>query len=519
MRTGSGSATRPDWWPTALAISALIAVTLFVYRDTVAGLITLWGQSETFAHGYLVPFISAWLVWRQRNALSAVSPTISPAPLTLLIVLAVAGLWLAGDLAGVNPATQFALVSFIVLTVPALAGWPATRVILFPLAFLFFAVPFGEFLLPWLMARTADFTVLALRASGIPVYRDGLQFVIPSGTWSVVEACSGVRYLIASLMVGALFAYLNYRSTQRRILFMFVALVVPIVANWMRAYMIVMIGHLSSNTLAVGVDHLIYGWLFFGVVVGVMFLVGSRWSEAPADAAPAVDRGSNVARPAGPVWMWGTAIAMLCLLILPQFVLRALDAGEGRSALQLAAPYAQGMAGVGGAGLPSWTPAYANPSASVERQYLVSGKPMGLFIAYYRGQGPGSKLVSSANALVRSNDPLWVVADSGSRNVNLADRQLVVKTASLRRPVASSDTTRLAVRQVYWVNGRFEASDVRAKAWGAWYRLLGRGDDGAVVIVYTTELHPGDADQDLDLMLRNHLPAVAELLRRTRDGE
>ncbi|TNY03004.1 archaeosortase/exosortase family protein, partial [Escherichia coli] len=70
------------------------------------------------------------------------------------------------------------------------------RRIAFPLGFLFFAVPFGDFLTPWLMERTADFTVVALRASGIPVFREGLEFIIPSGSWSVVQACSGIRYLM-----------------------------------------------------------------------------------------------------------------------------------------------------------------------------------------------------------------------------------------------------------------------------------------------------------------------------------
>ena len=135
---------------------------------------------------------------------------------------------------------------------------------------------------------TADFTVAALRASGIPVYREGLQFVIPSGSWSVVEACSGIRYLMASFMVGSLFAYLNYRSWRRRLAFVAVSLVVPIVANWLRAYMIVMLGHLSGNTLAVGVDHLIYGWVFFGIVIMAMFMVGARWSEP--DAQPQIGR-------------------------------------------------------------------------------------------------------------------------------------------------------------------------------------------------------------------------------------
>ena len=72
--------------------------------------------------------------------------------------------------------------------------------------------------------------------------------MIPSGTWSVVEACSGVRYLMASFMVGTLFAYLNYRSTAPpRWIFVGVSIAVPIVANWLRAYLIVMLGHLSEQ--------------------------------------------------------------------------------------------------------------------------------------------------------------------------------------------------------------------------------------------------------------------------------
>jgi exosortase A len=158
---------------------------------------------------------------------------------------------------------------------------------------LLFAVPFGEFLLPPLMEQTADFTVFALRATGIPVYREGLYFTIPSGNWSVVEACSGLRYLIASITLGFLYAYLTYHSIRRRAIFVVVSVIVPIVANWLRAYMIVMIGHLSSMKLAVGVDHLIYGWLFFGLVMLILFWVGSFWredfaqpSETPVSTVP-----------------------------------------------------------------------------------------------------------------------------------------------------------------------------------------------------------------------------------------
>src|SRR5262249_51201448 len=132
---------------------------------------------------------------------------------------------------------------------------------------------------PPLMEQTANFTIGALRLSGIPVYREGLFFTVPSGSWSVVEACSGLRYLMASLTLGFLYAYLTYRTLYRRIAFIAPSIVVPLVASWIRAYMIVMIGHLSHMELAVGVDHLLYGWLFFGIVIAILFWAGSHWRE------------------------------------------------------------------------------------------------------------------------------------------------------------------------------------------------------------------------------------------------
>jgi hypothetical protein len=75
--------------------------------------------------------------------------------------------------------------------------------------------------------------------------------------------------------------------------------VVPIVANWLRAYMIVMIGHTSGMELATGVDHLIYGWLFFGLVMFIMFWIGSYWreDEAPAPRRPRPRNGAMPRRP------------------------------------------------------------------------------------------------------------------------------------------------------------------------------------------------------------------------------
>lgn len=263
-------------WRRALpAVLALVAAILWLYRDTGLAMFDVWMRSDTFAHGVLVAPITLWLIWRQRDRLAALTPRAQP--WVLLPMAGAALLWLAADLVVVNAPAQFALVGLLILAVPAVLGWQVTHAILFPLLFLLFAVPFGEFMVPPMMEWTADFVVYALQLTGVPVLREGLQFVIPTGRWSVIDECSGVRYLMASFMVGSLFAYLNYSSYKRRAAFMAVALVAPIIANWVRAYIIVMLGHLSGNKIAAGVDHILYGWVFFGFVIFVMFMIGMRW--------------------------------------------------------------------------------------------------------------------------------------------------------------------------------------------------------------------------------------------------
>ena len=148
----------------------------------------------------------------------------------------------------------------------------------------------GDGLNPVLMDFTADTLEALIRMTGIPVYREGTFLSLPSGNWSVVEACSGLRYLIASVTLGLIYAYLTYQSLWRRGLFDLASILVPIAANSLRAYGIVMIGHTSDMTLAVGVDHLIYGWVFFGLVMLLLFWVGSFWQQPNRSTAAARSR-------------------------------------------------------------------------------------------------------------------------------------------------------------------------------------------------------------------------------------
>ena len=269
----------------ALICAAAVLAIVFAFGETALSMVQIWRSSETFSHGFVVVPIALWLGWRKREELARIP--MRPYWPGLLMVAAAGFLWLLGSLADANVVEHFALVLLIQSAVVVIVGLAMSRALAFPLLFLFFAVPFGEAFVPKMMDWTADFTVLALKLSGVPVYREGNSFIIPSGSWSVVEACSGVRYLISSLMAGTLYAYLMYKSVRRRLLFVGAAILVPIVANWLRAYVIVMIGHLSANQLATGVDHLIYGWVFFGIILFALFWIGARYRED--DVAPAAD--------------------------------------------------------------------------------------------------------------------------------------------------------------------------------------------------------------------------------------
>ncbi len=460
----------------ALLLLAVVWLALW-YWETGSEIVAIWWRSETFTHGFLVAPISAWLTWRMRHHLAALAPR--PA-WPVLGLVALAGLaWLAGRLASVAGATHFALVIMMQLAAWTILGTRIARALLFPLAFLLFAVPFGEFLFPVLIDMTADFTVAALRLTGIPVYREGAQFVIPSGSWSVVEACSGLRYLIASMMIGTLYAYLNYSSLKKRLVFFGASIAVPLVANWLRAYMIVMLGHLSNNRIAVGVDHLIYGWIFFGVVMLIMFWIGARYRDdaAPVEAArvPAAPR-----ERAAPVSHFiAAAAAVILVASVWKPVPALLELPPGPAPVLAAVPGADGWQ-PRAEPFQAWTPHYREPDAVLQQSFQRDGTWAGLYVGYYTRQTQGRELIRTHNVLVSSEDPRWAVVASGSRPLSLAGATVHVDTAELRGP-----DQRLVAWRWYWVAGRYTASERAAKLWLAYSRLLGRGDDSAVIVVFT----------------------------------
>jgi len=497
----------------ALVLSAVFWL-LAWYGDTVQSMVATWQRSDTFAHGFLIAPISAWMIWQRRHAVATLE--LRPDFLALPLLALVGFGWLLGQLAGAGVAQQYGVVLMVPLLVWAILGTPVIRALAFPLFFLLFAVPFGEFLESLLMEHTADAVIFALRLTGIPVYREGQFFMIPSGSWSVVEACSGLRYLIASLTVGVLYAYLTYRSLARRAIFVALSVIVPIVANWLRAYMIVMIGHMSEMKYAVGIDHLIYGWLFFSVVMLILFCIGSYWREdldlgpAPPSSAPLATRHqpslaaimAAAIATAGVVAVWPVAAMWLETV-----------GANGPPALQ-APPSAEDWQPVARR-LTDWTPRFLSPSAQINQSYGKDGTRAGLYIGYYRNQRPGVQLITSDNSLVPSNDRVWRIIGETRRTLVFDEEELSLTEAKLR-----SRSSSLLVWRWHWVDGQYIVNPYWGKLLQAKSRLLGRGDDGAIVIVYAPyDVRPQDAEQALKVFVGAMLPAITRSLEHARRAQ
>ena len=246
--------------------------------------VEIWLQNEIFNHCFFIIPCSVYLVYTKRYALTSEAFEPSLAPLILLLpTCAVYIIGLAGD---INLFLHIATFFSLILVVWSAIGHHAAQKILFPLFFILFSIPVGEQLTPYLQMIAATGAVSFLELTGVPLYRNGLYIEIPGGRFLVAEACSGVSFFSASSVIGCIYAYLNFATYKRRCLFIGISVILPVLANIIRVYGIIMIAYLSNMEHAVGADHLVYGWFFFAFVILCLLGIGEFMRTAKTVNSP-----------------------------------------------------------------------------------------------------------------------------------------------------------------------------------------------------------------------------------------
>lgn len=257
----------------AAAWFALIAVTAPSWGE----MLHQWWNIDTYNHLLLVPLIIGWLVMLKAGELT----TITPRPFLPALALVAGGLvlWWAGRSLDINLIAHAGAVGAMQAAVIAVLGLRASLLLALPLGFATFLVPFGDEIVPPLQFITADIAIALTHWSGVPATINGIYIDTPAGLFIVAEACSGVKFLIAMVTLGVLVAFTRFASWGKRAAFLAACIVVPILANGVRAWATIYIAQYIGAEKAGGFDHIVYGWVFFAIVVAAMLAGAWRWFE------------------------------------------------------------------------------------------------------------------------------------------------------------------------------------------------------------------------------------------------
>ena len=283
----------------------------------------------------------------------------------------------------------------------------------------------------------------------------------------MVTACSGIRYLLATITVGTVYAYLNISSGLKRGMFLVASVLVALVGNWMRALGIVLLGHYSGNKLAVGADHLVYGWVFFGflvfflIAVGEIFFAeravvsGERTSDGDAENGvqsavnkPVADMG--IAPGVNPTETLedqrarGGHATKLALVVLVIALIAGVESLMGArlspsagvaGALQGPPPTPAGYR-IEGVAAPTWQPDFgAGPLPSAFRmvQQDTPDKSLELLVYVWSDQGPALEALAAVNVIAAESNEEWVMVGAAARPRALTDGSGAQFAASLIR--------------------------------------------------------------------------------------
>jgi exosortase D (VPLPA-CTERM-specific) len=464
--------------PLLAAVSLVLAV-LWLYWATLAGLLSSLAKSDDYSYGLLLPVVAAYIVylkWPQirRRAWR-------PSWLGLLVMAAGLGLYVAGELAAELYTTRFSFVVTLAGVVMLLGGYPLARLLAFPLLLLVLMIPLPELVtykltlpLQLLSSRlAADF----LQVAGIPVFRQGNIIDLGVRQMQVVDACSGMRYILALLALGIIFCYFFQRRPWKAAILLLALIPAAIFANALRVA-----GMGIFPALLTGFWHSFSGWLIF--LVSLSILASLNWGLnrlSPPAPGPKTNLPPPGPPPEGPPqFHWPKVLAALALVILSvPLMQRAAQAPNVplRQSLDL---FPMEMAGWQG------RHAYVDPeevAATRSHAHLNAeyAKPdlgrVSLWIAYYETQKKAGGFVHSPKGCLTASG--WRILEAK-----------VLKMAPgmpVNYLLVEQRGNRLVVYYWFLQRGRWLTSEIMNKFYMAFDGLTRRRTDGALIRLITPD--------------------------------
>jgi exosortase A len=460
------------WARHALALGCVWTVLLAAFQRDVGDMVGIWWTSTTYGHCLFIPPVVAWLVWQRRRELAELTP-VGWWP-GLAIVAAGGFAWLLGQAGGVALARHLGLVVMLQGAAVAMLGPNVARALALPLGYALFAVPFGEELEPPLQDLAVAIVLPLLNLVGVPAQVDGVLIHAGRYWFEVAEACSGAKFVLAMLAFGVLVAGTSFRSWRRRAVFLAACVLVPVLANGVRAFGTIWAADLFSIEAATGVDHIVYGWVFFAIVMAGLIAAAWRWFDRSPDA-PAFDP-SRLQRLVSRALDLGSAalLVLATAAVLPLWDAVATGRADPLSK-PIAMPEIPGWTRAPTSVRAPWRPNYPGADHQLLGRYADGrGHEVDLAVAVYAAQSEGRELVGFGLGVLREND----------RWVRVADAAPIADGSAMR--ITAPGPVERTVATWYRVAAVTTADPARVKLETVRARLTG-GDQAAVALHLSAE--------------------------------
>ena len=266
-----------------LELFAFFLLLLAVYHSIIYEMILEWKNDDNYSHGFLVPFISAYLAYMRKDDLLAA--VVRPCNAGLAIVGLGLGVLCLGWLGSEYFTQRSSLVIIVAGSVLYVLGLEVFKILLAPLCYLLLMVPIPYIIydaaaLP-LKLLVTKVSVLSMKALGIVVWQEGNILMFPNITLEVVDACSGLRSIMSLLALGAAYAFVLHTKTRDRIILILSTLPIAIFTNCLRVIATGILAQYVGSAAAEGFFHEFAGLFIFACAVFMFVTLSAllkRWS-------------------------------------------------------------------------------------------------------------------------------------------------------------------------------------------------------------------------------------------------
>ncbi len=250
-----------------LKIIALIALVALVYHEVLVKLVFDWWKDPNYSHGFVVPLVSLYLLWRKRAQLVRLNRIKSPSFPGLVLMGAGLAMLVAGRAGAELFLQRFSLLVVMAGMVLLFCGRGMLKSVSPALAFLMFMIP-----IPYMLYDSISFPLklftsccaaMSLTLLHIPVLREGNLVHLANTTLEVADACSGIRSLISLLAIGSVIAWVTLRSNWKRALVILLVIPIAVFANAARVVITGVLAHFYGSAVAEGFFHEYAGLMIY----------------------------------------------------------------------------------------------------------------------------------------------------------------------------------------------------------------------------------------------------------------